>query len=237
MKKFGSIFLVLILLVCCLTSCNFFESLQSEATTAPTETTKNAETTEHVHQWLSATGEHARICADCNEKQLIPEAHDWQYVGQISDCWSTTITYACSQCHEEQLVHGDSVLPSHIWAEETADGKTTLNCTRCNESITFISEIGKFSYAQVLEQYKVGAPGVKHENFYNPEVEREVTSAIDAIIRAKFDVTIEYDTISVSFDGESNMWCVHFYTSNIPGGDQSVYLNEKGLTCYIIYGE
>ena len=148
MKKFGSIFLVLILLICCLTSCDFFEFLQSEATTAPTETTKNAETTEHVHQWLSATGEHARICADCNEKQLIPEAHDWQYVGQISDCWSTNITYACSKCHEEQLVHGDSVLPSHIWAEETANGKTTLNCTRCNESITFISEIGKFSRSE-----------------------------------------------------------------------------------------
>ena len=237
MKKFGSIFLVLILLICCLTSCDFFESLQSEATTAPTETTKNAETTEHVHQWLSATGEHARICADCNEKQLIPEAHDWQYVGQISDCWSTTITYSCSKCHEEQLIHGDSVLPSHIWEEETADGKTTFNCTRCKESITFISEIGTFDYAQVLEQYKVGDPGIKHENFYNPEVEREVKSAIDAIIRAKFDVTIEYDTISVSFDGESNMWCVHFYTSNFPGGDQSVYLNEKGLTCYIVYGE
>ena len=237
MKKFGSIFLVLILLICCLTSCNFFESLQSEATTAPTETTKNAETTEHVHQWLSATGEHARICADCNEKQLIPEAHDWQYVGQISDCWSTTITYACSQCHEEQLVHGDSVLPSHIWEEETVDGKTTFNCTRCKESIIFVSEIGTFDYAQVLEQYKIGDLGVKHENFYNPEVEREGMSAIDAIIRAKFEAIVEYDTVFVAYDEESNMWCVNFYTFNIPGGDQSVYLNEKGLTCYIIYGE
>ena len=234
MKKFGSIFLVLILLICCLTSCNFFESLQSEATTKAAETTQSPE---HVHNWLSATGEHARICADCDEKQLIPEACDWQYVGQISDCWSTTITYACSQCHEEQLIHGDSVLPSHTWAEETAGRKTTLSCTRCNESITFISEVGTFSYAQVLEEYKIGDPGVKHENFNNPEVEREGMSAIDAIIRAKFEAIVEYDTVSVAYDEESNMWCVNFYTFNIPGGDQSVYLNEKGLTCYIIYGE
>ena len=262
MKKFGSIFLVLILLICALTSCDFFEPLKIGETTAPTETPKNAEIIEHVHQWENVSGEHARICADCNEKQLIPEAcnwvrktcdspavcsichavgepdkHNWVCASQSSGCWYINICYVCSKCNIEQFVDGDLVLPNHSWAEETTDGKTTFSCTRCNESIAFISGIGTFNYVQVLEQYKVGDPGVKHENFYNPSVEREDTNAIDAIIRAKFDVTVEYDTISVSFDEESNMWCVHFYTSNIPGGDQSVYLNEKGLTCYIVYGE
>ena len=256
MKKIVIVFLVLILFLLGLVSCDFFEPKHID------ETTDSTETTEHIHNWLSATGEHARICADCNEKQLIPEAcnwvrktcdspavcsichavgepdkHNWVCASQSSGCWYINICYVCSKCNIEQFADGDLVLPNHSWAEEITDGKTTFSCTRCNESITFTSEIGAFSYAEILAEYKIGDPRVKHENFYNPSVEREDTQAIDAIIRAKFDVTVEYDTISVFLDGESNMWCVHFYTSNIPGGDQSVYLNEKGLTFYLVYGE
>ena len=226
------------------------------------ETTK--ENTEHTHQWQDVSGEHASICIECNEKQLKPEAcnfvrencespmectichaisgeptekHDWEFVSQTSDCWSTTVIHACSKCGMEEFLHGDSALPHHSWKEETVNGKTTFSCTRCNESITFVSEIRTFSYAEVLAEYKIGDPGVKHENFNNPEIEREGMSAIDAIIRAKFEVTIEYNTVSVFYDEESNMWHVSFYTFDIPGGDQSVYVNDNGLTCYIVYGE
>lgn len=255
MKKSVTLSLVLILLMSCLVSCDFFENWHiNEA----------AENPEHIHQWQDALGEHARICTKCNEKQLKPEAcnfvrescglpgqctvchasdgeppeeHDWVYVGQTSDCWSTTIAYDCSKCNQKQFVHGDSVLPHHNWAEQITNGKTTYSCTRCTETIAFVSDIQEFSYAQVLEQYKIGDPGVKHENFNNPDVEREDMSAVDAIIRAEFELTVEYDTISVSYDESSNIWCVDFYTSNIPGGGQSVYLNGNGLTCYIVYGE
>ncbi len=250
MKKSVTLFLVLILLVSCLVSCNFLKHdfLDTNAdnvcdvcghTQKTQETTKETtqETTEHMHQWQDVSGEHARICVGCNEKQLASEACDWQFVGQTSDCWSTTITYGCSKCYQQQLVHGDSVLPNHNWIEETVNGKTALHCSRCKESSTFVSEIQEFSYAQVLEEYKIGDPGVKHENFYNPDVEREVTSAIDAIIRAKFELTIEYDTISVSQDKDSNMWCVSFWTLNLDGNCQDVYINGNGLTCYIVYGE
>ena len=221
MKKSVTLFLALILLVSCLASCNFLKHDFLDTNTdnvcdvcghtqKAQETTQ--ETTEHTHQWQDVSGEHARICVGCNEKQLKPEACDWQFVGQTSDCWSTTITYGCSKCYQQQVVHGDSVLPNHNWIQE-------------------------FSYAQVLEEYKIGDPGVKHENFNNPDVEREVTSAIDAIIRAKFELTVEYDTISVSQDKDANMWCVDFWTLDIVGGGQSVYLNGNGLTCYIVYGE
>ena len=90
---------------------------------------------------------------------------------------------------------------------------------------------------KVLEEYKIDEPYVKYENFNNPEVEREITGAIDAITRAKFELTVEYDITSVSYDENANMWCVTFWTLDMPGGDQSVYLNGNGLTCYIIYGE
>ena len=254
MKKSVTLFLVLILLVSCLASCNFLKhdfldtnadnvcdvcghTQKTQETTKETTQETTQETTEHTHQWQDVSGEHARICVGCNEKQLASEACDWQFIGQTSDCWSTTITYGCSKCYQQQLVHGDSVLPNHNWIEETVDGKTTLCCTRCNESITFTSEIGTFSYAEVLAEYKIEDPNVKHENFNNPDVEREDTSAIDAIIRAKYELTIEYDTISVSYDESSNMWCVSFWRLNFDGGCQEVYINSNGLTCYIVYGE
>ena len=242
MKKSVTLSLVLILLVSCLASCNFLKHdfLDTNADNVCDvcgHTQKTQETTEHTHQWQDVSGEHARICVGCNEKQLKPEACDWQFVGQTSDCWSTTVTYGCSKCYQQQVVHGDSVLPNHNWIEETANGKTALHCSRCKESCTFVSGLQEFSYAQVLEEYKIGDPGVKHENFNNPDVEREVTSAIDAIIRAKFELTVEYDTISVSQDKDANMWCVDFWTLDVVGGGQSVYLNGNGLTCYIVYGE
>lgn len=242
MKKSVTLSLVLILLVSCLVSCNFLKHdfLDTNADNVCDvcgHTQKTQETTEHTHQWQDVSGEHARICVECNEKQLKPEACDWQFVGQTSDCWSTTITYGCSKCYQQQGVHGDSVLPNHNWIEETANGKTALHCSRCKESCTFVGGLQEFSYAQVLEEYKIGDPGVKHENFNNPDVEREVTSAIDAIIRAKFELTVEYDTISVSQDKDANMWCVDFWILDVVGGGQSVYLNGNGLTCYIVYGE
>ena len=163
--------------------------------------------------------------------------HNWQVTSQTSDCWSITVNYACSKCGMEKFTHEDSALPYHSWAEKTDEGKTTFSCIRCNESYTFLSEIRTFSYAQALEEYKIGDPGVKHEHFNNWNVESEITGAIDAIVRAKFELTIEYDTISVSYDKTSNMWRVDFWTLDLDGNSQSVYINGNGLTCYIVYGE
>ena len=163
--------------------------------------------------------------------------HNWQVVSRNSGCWYISESYVCSECNIEQFADGEFVLPNHSWSEKTAEGKTTFSCTRCKESYTFISETREFSYAQALEYYKIGDPGVKHENFNNPAVESEITGAIDAIIRAEFELTIEYDTISVSYDETSNVWRVDFWTLNLDGNSQSVYINGDGLTCYIVYGE
>ncbi len=244
-------------LICAILSFLFLLS-GCDASKNPTVTSE----TEHPHQWQEVSGEHARICTECNEKQLKPEAcdfvrtscdqpmvcrichatndetesHDWKFVSENNDCWSTNITYACSKCNMEQVAHGDLAIPNHSWAEETADGKTTFTCTRCNETNTIISEIAEFSYAKVLETFKIGDPGVKHENF-DFYFESQITSAIDAITIAKFQLTIEYDTISVSYDEESDVWCVDFWTLDMDGGCQSVYIKGNGLTCYIVYGE
>lgn len=163
--------------------------------------------------------------------------HEWQYAGENNDCWSTNILYTCSQCNMEQVTHGDFALPNHNWVEEIADDRrTTFSCTRCSEQNTFLSEIKEFSYAKVLEEYKIGDPGVKHENFNIP-VASEIKDANDAITKAKFELTIDYDTISVSYDQEADIWCIVFWTLSLDGNCQSVYLQGNGLTCYIVYGE
>ena len=166
-----------------------------------------------------------------------PDDHDWQVISQTSDCWSTTVDYICSKCGMNKSAHEDSALPHHSWVEKTADGKTTFTCTYGDESVTFISEIREFSYSQTLEEYQIGDPGVKHDHFSNWNVESEVAGAIDAIVRAKFELTIEYDTISVAYDETSDMWRVDFWTLDLDGNSQSVYINGNGLTCYVIYGE
>ena len=87
-EKMIALSMVLILLLLCLVSCNFFEYLPLN---------ENEETTNICY----AVGSEA------------PEAHDWQYKSQTSDCWSTTVIHACSKCGMEEFLHGDSALPHH----------------------------------------------------------------------------------------------------------------------------
>lgn len=263
MKKSILIICIILSFSFLLCGCDISENPAESSITSETESTA-AKETEHTHQWQDASGEHARICVECKEKQLKSEAcdwvsvgcgepmvcsvchatsdewsedHIWNYSGEENDCWSTNVIYFCSKCNMRQYIHGDLALPDHIWQEETADGKTTFTCTRCKESYTFASEIAEFSYAQVLEEYKIGDPGVKHDNF-NLGFESDISGAIDAVVRARsFEVTIEYDTIAVSFDKDSDVWCIDFYSLNMDGGCQSVYIKGNGLTCYIVYGE
>ena len=105
----------------------------------------------------------------------------------------------------------------------------------CSNS-TYTGEVGEFSFKADCEYYKPNTPGVKVDGFKNTS-ESKVDNADDAIKKAKVECTIEYDTIYVSFDNESNIWCVLFYTEGVDGGCQSVYIKDNGLTCYIVYGE
>ncbi len=110
----------------------------------------------------------------------------------------------------------------------------------CNECIfKFIvpeSSIGGFSFENVSKTYKAGDPGVKTEGFKNTS-EQAVTNSAEAVERAKNECTIEYDTVTVLRDDRDKMWSVTFSTRNIPGGCQTVYLNNEGITLLIVYGE
>ena len=98
------------------------------------------------------------------------------------------------------------------------------------------SKVKSFSYGAVCQTYKPGDPGVKTEGFKNTS-EQSVTTTEEAAERAKNECTIEYDTITVLYDANEKTWSVTFSTAVTPGGCQTVYLNNKGITRLIVYGE
>lgn len=229
---------------------------------ASVESTELPVTTACEHMELqNVSGEHASICTLCGEKLYRPEAHtfireqcddegmcsicgevfapeehDWGPEEIREDCWSFTITKTCSKCRLDNTVHGDLAWPDHKWKEETQGGKTTYSCTRCKESYVMVGEIGSFSYAKVLEDHKLGDPGVKQESFH---ISRDdmIAGVTDAITMAKYYLTVEYDTIAISYDETTGVWCVDFYTLDVVGGNQAVYVNPTDKTCYIVFGE
>ena len=93
-----------------------------------------------------------------------------------------------------------------------------------------------FSFDEVELVQQSGNPGVNPYAFKNTE-----SAAVDdreaAIERAKNEVTIEYNFISVAYDNDAEIWCVSFSTQGSVGGDQSVYLDNNGITRLIVYGE
>lgn len=92
----------------------------------------------------------------------------------------------------------------------------------------------KFSFEEHLNYYTEA--GVKTEGFINtaPIVIDDYNDAIEC---AKNEVTISYDTIAYAFDEDAEIWFVHFGTEGMLGGDQSVYLDSKGITQLIVYGQ
>ncbi len=107
--------------------------------------------------------------------------------------------------------------------------------TGCNQTKSNI-EVSSFSYSEHAEIYKDDNPGVEHDGFINTN-ESKFSNAEDALERAKKECTIEWDAFQVSFDNESNVWMVSFYTEGMLGGDQSIYLDGDGKTLLIVYGE
>ena len=218
---------------------------------------------QHTHEWQPVSGEHSRICTVCEEKELIPEAckfistdctqpseceichatnddyfdsHDFKQTSVTGGCTYTNIHFSCTRCGIEQITHADSILPSHDWSTNEEDGYTVFSCQRCRVRYNVKNGISEFSYAQTLEEHKIGDPGVQHENF-DFSYEGEIKTAINAILRADRLLTVEYDMISVSFDSNSGVWCVEFSKQDLVGGSQSIYFDKDGSTCYIIYGE
>ena len=107
--------------------------------------------------------------------------------------------------------------------------------TGCNQPKTS-ADVSAFSYSEDAERYKNDAPGVIHSGFVNTN-EAKISSAEDALERAKKECTIEWDTSQVYFDNASSVWMVSFFTEGTAGGGQCVYMDSNGKTLLIVYGE
>ncbi len=77
---------------------------------------------------------------------------------------------------------------------------------------------------------------VKQDGFVNTE-SSPITCADDAIERAELECTVEYDSVVTYYSHISHTWAVQFSMYGTAGGDQTVYLNQSGITLLVIYGE
>ncbi len=78
---------------------------------------------------------------------------------------------------------------------------------------------------------------IGQEDGFKNTTEKAISTKEQAINIAKNEVTIEYDRTDVFYDKECDMYMVVFYTEGALGGCQNVYMNSKGITKLITYGE
>lgn len=97
-------------------------------------------------------------------------------------------------------------------------------------------EVDKFSYENEIRESKGLDAGVKRNDFHNTE-KANINNKEQAIEVAKNEVTVEYDSVSVAFDEEEQMWKICFFKDNQLGGGQTVYLNKDGTTQLCVWGE
>lgn len=100
--------------------------------------------------------------------------------------------------------------------------------------------VGTFSYLDDCAKYE-GDPGVSTTNFVNTE-KVNIQSAEQAVEYAKKECKVEYDTIDVDFDADTNIYRVSFCIGPkdgivCAGGNQDVYINHEGITQLIVSGE
>ena len=92
---------------------------------------------------------------------------------------------------------------------------------------------GSFSFEEVKNNIDMSAPNVQTDGFVNVD-EIELGWPTD---RAKLEVTADYDLAQLFYDDAADVWMVYFFSSRQAGGSETVYLNGKGVTLLIVYGQ
>ena len=104
-------------------------------------------------------------------------------------------------------------------------------------------DVPKFSYEEDLAIYAENSSNVKSEGFVNTsELEETIYWHTDAIEQAEKECPIECKLHHTYFDSASNVWKIEFWdTRDAEGYPQyvyaTVYLNNKGVTLLVVYGE
>ena len=123
-------------------------------------------------------------------------------------------------------------------SELDLDKYVDLRYDDVNAFVEAAPRVEYFSMGEVAKRTKgLGADvGVKHDGFVNT-APLAIENARQAIERASGECTVSYDTATAYYDNNMRMWMVNFSTLGQLGGDQSVYMDECGVTELIVYGE
>lgn len=101
-----------------------------------------------------------------------------------------------------------------------------------NEQITY----GSFDYNKEYETYVKDEYSIK-TGFKNIN-ETKIDSANDAIELAKNEIkSFDYNEITANYDKSTCKWSITFSTKDTVGGCCTIFINEKGKTELIVYGE
>ena len=97
-------------------------------------------------------------------------------------------------------------------------------------------EVEKFSYEKERSEFGETDGYIKTKDFHNTE-KANINNKEQAIEIAKNEITVEYDSASVAFDENEQMWKVSFSKEGQFGGGQTVYLTKDGKTQLCVWGE
>jgi len=154
----------------------------------------------------------------------------YYFDGHIEFSGNNTLYYFT---YEHNVIYYD-----HYFAQISAEDMQVIKDIAISKDIpvdAYLQQPDSFSYTEVTETFKAGDPGVKSEGFVNTEF-APVSRLWDAKFHAVKECTIEYDTVTVAYDDTAKIWEVTF-SKGTPGGCQSVYMDQNGVTLLIVYGE
>lgn len=118
----------------------------------------------------------------------------------------------------------------------------SVGCEQRPAPIHF-ENVPTFSYENDLISYSDNSLTVKKDGFANStELEKAIVWDTEAVEWAAKECPIEWDNTHTYFDSVSAVWKIEFWDTKDTEGYpmyiyQTVYLNSKGMTLLIVYGE
>ena len=113
----------------------------------------------------------------------------------------------------------------------------------CRPDPRYYEEVHNFSYEEELALYQEEASRVKRTGFINTsELNKTIKWDNEAVEQAAKECPVEWDNTTIYYDLTSKIWKIEFWDTRDTEGYpsyiyQTVYMNDKGVTLLIVYGE
>lgn len=113
----------------------------------------------------------------------------------------------------------------------------------CRPAPIYCEDVCNFSYEEELALYQEETSRVKHTEFINTsELSNTIKWDNEAIEQAAKECPIEWHNTTTYYDLTSKIWKIEFWDTRDTEGYpsyiyQTVYMNDKGVTLLVIYGE